>query len=870
MINKEGKRTLENLRIAAHQHIDERNFWLQKLSGEWVKSHFPYDRNIKDVCFENSEGAEPVVCFEFQKILSQRLIAFSNGSDTRLFMILLTGLYLLLHRYSGEADLVVGLPLYKQDDEERLINKMLAVRNRLNDDMSVKQLLMEVRASLADAIEHYGYPIELLPELLNLPFSEEEFPLFDVAILLENIHNKDSIHDIRTKITYCFIHNEDGITAHIEYNRNYYSSTAVRRFISHFQQVLQSAFQDVESPIRCIDLVPEDEKQQLLFDFNNNKGILPVEKTIYYFVEQFAQDSPDRIALAGTVEFLTYKELNRRANGLAGYLKLNGINEDQLVGILLDRSALMLIAILAIWKAGGAYIPMNRNFPQQRIQEILKDSNAPVLLLESQYMEAEMLQDLESKVIVIESLSEEDRYTFEKNNQNLPFNMFSLSYVIYTSGSTGKPKGVMVEHIGMMNHIQAKINDLQITGESIIAQNASHTFDISVWQFFAVMVVGGKTVIYPEAYILEPHLFVNRLINDRISILEVVPSYLSILLNQLDTGHSIEIPLKYLLVTGEEVKSQLLKQWFSRFAHIPVINAYGPTEASDDITHFLIKEAPDVNQIPIGKPVLNFNIYILDKNMNLCPIGVKGEICVSGIGVGRGYLNDEEKTQGVFIKDPFIDDRNVRLYKTGDLGCWGSDGNIEFFGRIDYQVKIRGFRIEPGEIESKILNFEGIKKAIVIEREDGAGENYLCAYCIVDGWWNISQLREYLHSKLPPYMVPLHFVRLEKFPLSSNGKIDRKALPEPASDMGAVIYISADDLTRVKVSTVVRRKEIDAFLEYPESQVLLSAEEKEKILWTFNDTRATFPDDRVIQQFLEEQATRTPDRTALVFKDQHL
>ncbi|MCP4151328.1 MAG: amino acid adenylation domain-containing protein, partial [bacterium] len=331
----------------------------------------------------------------------------------------------------------------------------------------------------------------------------------------------------------------------------------------------------------------------------------------------------------------------------------------------------------------------------------------------------------------------------------------------------------------MMNHIMAKIEDLRITPQSIIAQNAAHTFDISVWQMFTALVEGAKTIIYPGDFVLETQRFINQVAEDKVTILEVVPSYLSVMFEFLDSTDSQLKKLEYLLVTGEAVKPNLVEKWFAIYPVIKMVNAYGPTEASDDITHHIM-DHPDVGErVPIGKPLQGFNIYIVDSNMKLVPIGVTGEILVSGIGVGRGYLNDDEKTKAVFIKDPFLEGETQRLYKTGDLGRWLPDGVIEFFGRKDHQVKIRGFRIECGEIEFVLEKHPQVKEAVVMDRENRDGGKYLCAYLVTGENFNRQEIKTYLLERLPEYMTPAYIVQMEEIPLTANGKMDRRALPEP-------------------------------------------------------------------------------------------
>lgn len=361
----------------------------------------------------------------------------------------------------------------------------------------------------------------------------------------------------------------------------------------------------------------------------------------------------------------------------------------------------------------------------------------------------------------------------------------NLAYVIYTSGSTGVPKGVMVEHIGMMNHIYAKVKDIRITADSIIAQNSSYCFDISVWQMFSSLICGGKVAYYGKDSILNADKFLKGLINDEVTILEIVPSYLSMILDYLDNNYLDFNQLAYVLVTGETVRPDFVKRWFELYPSIPLVNAYGPTEASDDITHHVMDKYTEMERVPIGKVIQNFNIYIVDNNMNLCPIGIKGEICVSGIGVGRGYLNNIQKTQEAFIIDPFIKNNTVRLYKTGDLGRFLEDGTIEFFGRKDYQVKVRGFRIELEEIQSIIISYKDIKEVVVVVNNN-KGEDYLCAYIVSENnesKINVAKLKQYLSNYLPEYMIPSYFIEIDKVPLSENGKTNRKALPSPVLDL---------------------------------------------------------------------------------------
>ena len=364
-----------------------------------------------------------------------------------------------------------------------------------------------------------------------------------------------------------------------------------------------------------------------------------------------------------------------------------------------------------------------------------------------------------------------------------------LAYVIYTSGSTGKPKGAMVEHLGMLNHLYAKGNDLQLDEHSVVVQNASQTFDISIWQYLCAILVGGTTVVYDQKTVLTPESLVQKVSQDKITILEVVPSYLQVMLEYLEEYGTVAYEdLDYLVVTGETLQSQLVERWFALYPAIKVVNAYGPTEASDDITHHIMEEAPADGVVPIGKAVQNFNIYILNDQLQQVPIGVKGELYVSGIGVGRGYLNDPVKTAKSFGTDPFIKHKSVPMYRTGDLARYLPDGTIEFFGRIDNQVKVRGYRIELGEIEQKLGQIEGVQECAVIVHQAGTGQNSLRGFVSLNRFGgqlpDVETLKSALSKELPSYMVPDSLTILEELPHSINGKIDRKALAAHVTNIG--------------------------------------------------------------------------------------
>ncbi|MCK4261027.1 MAG: amino acid adenylation domain-containing protein, partial [Halanaerobiales bacterium] len=786
----------QNELFQSDQIKKQEEYWLEVFAGETESAilvlNLPTDyARPAEMSFAGAQVTVEVG----EKIRDQlKELALENGST--LYMILLAAYNILLAKYAGQKDIIVGTSIAGRPhaDLENIIGifvNTLALRNYPVGDKRFVDFLAEVKKNALNAYKNQDYPFEMLVEKLDLERDLSRNPLFDTMFGVNNMEineisipnlsftpynyeNKTAKFDLEVNVTEI----EQGMLINLEYCTKLFKRDTIERMASHFVNIIREIVANSESGLADIEMISAEERKQLIYGYNDNEAVFSKDKTIYQLIEEYALLNPEQVALRYETHMMTYRELNERANQLAWILKSHGVQKDQLVGIMLDRSPLMIESILAVWKAGGGYIPIDPNYPVQRVKGILEDSGAVILLTQSQFGDAQLTEESTSEIIAL-NLEEKEIRKQSIENLNIVIDMNSLSYVIYTSGSTGKPKGAMVEHIGMMNHIQVKINDLNLTEKSIVAQNASHCFDISVWQFFVALTVGGRTVIYPNEVAMNLELFIDLVIEDQITILEVVPSFLAVLLEFVELKFRDLKVLKLLLVTGETVKPNLVKRWFAIYPEIKMVNAYGPTEASDDITHHIMEQAPEMERIPIGKPLQNFHIYIVDNNMKLCPVGVKGEICVSGVGVGRGYLNDPERTAKVFTDDPFVEEQGIRLYKTGDLGRWLSDGIIEFFGRIDYQVKIRGFRIELGEIESRLVEHPVVKESVVLDYEDDHGNKYLCAYLASDEEVQISEIKKYLLESLPEYMVPSYLIQLDRLPLNSNGKIDRKALPKP-------------------------------------------------------------------------------------------
>ncbi|MCU0286848.1 MAG: amino acid adenylation domain-containing protein, partial [Acidobacteria bacterium] len=761
------------------RYLKQKDYWTKKLLGQVETTDILTDTNQHRVEVEKRGQAN----IAFNDELSRRILNMCKHAQLALYIFLLSALEVIIHRYTNNKDIIILSPILGEKATKETLNSLVLIRHNVEGSMTFKEFVLNLRCPVREAYENQDYPYEKLTEFL-FPSSTLSPPTH-ISCWLKNIHREADIEKIKTRLGFCFSSGEEKLDGYILYDRSFYRETDIQRLADHLLLLLTRVSENINAGTAHIDFLTEEEKKQLLEDFNNNKVEFSQDMTFPRRFEAQVEQTPDRIAVfshgrhrrtrTNTDNNITYFQLNERSDKLASLLIEKGVLADDIIGIMMERSIEMAIGILATWKSGSAYLPIDPEDPKDRIDYMLKDSHAAILLT-----------DIEKKT---------DNCQCSIVNRQLSINgcpRRGLAYVIYTSGSTGKPKGAMVEHIGMMNHIHAKIDDLQLNERSIAAQNASHTFDISVWQFFAVLAKGGKTIIYPNELVFDPGLFISRLIKDQVTILEVVPSYLSVMLEFLNDKPRHFNALAYVLVTGETIKPSLVSQWFAMYPAVKMVNAYGPTEASDDITHFIMDKTPDMERIPIGKPLRNLNIYILDEYLNLCPPGIKGEICVAGVGVGRGYLNNPELTAEKFYRSYWSYGTYI-LYRTGDLARWlpdghpaggGSGGVIDFLGRIDHQVKVRGYRIEMGEIEKHLSNHHGIKEAVVMMHEEAREDKYLCAYFVSDKAYEQSELQEYLARELPDYMIPSYFVKLDKMPLTGNGKINRKALPRPELKAG--------------------------------------------------------------------------------------
>ncbi|MGB7604816.1 MAG: amino acid adenylation domain-containing protein [Lutisporaceae bacterium] len=768
-------------------------YWINRFNDEIPLLNLPTDYERPSI--QSFEGDS--ISFEVNEKLTESLTKLTKETGTTMHMLLLSAFNILLSKYSGQEDIVVGTPIAGRPhaDLENIMGMFvntLAMRNYPSGEKTFREFLGEVKENALGAYENQDYQFEELVEKLNIARDFSRNPVFDVMFTLQNMDiGEATVEGIKIRpyksenriskfdMTMNEIELENSICISIQYCTKLFSKATIERMYKHLENIMQAITENIDTKLSEVAILTEEERQQILIDFNNTKADYPSDKTIHQLFEEQVERTPDNKAVVYEDKHLTYRELNERANQLARVLRARGVVPDSIVGMMVERSLEMIVGIIGILKAGGAYLPIDPKYPQDRIKYMLEDSGASPFLTQ-----AWLYKDMVKAGEVIE-LDNEDTYQGEKDNLDIENRPDNLAYVIYTSGSTGKPKGVMIENSSVINLVYALKDKVYKDNVSFkVAMVSPYIFDASVKQIFPSLLLGHSLYIVPEATRYDGKKLIDYYIKNNIDISDGTPSHIR-LITSSDNNNLNAIKIKKFIIGGEALSNEIIDGLLSKLMNDApdIVNVYGPTECCVDSTLSVITKKNAQDMITIGKPLNNYRIYIVDKHFKLCPVGVPGELCISGEGLARSYLNRPELTAEKFVANPFELSAEIgfvqRMYRTGDLARWLPDGNIEFMGRIDHQVKIRGYRIELGEIESKLLSHEAVKEAIVTARDDDSGNKYLCAYIVGAEELMVSELREQLSKDLPNYMMPSYFIQLEKLPLTPNGKIDRKALPEP-------------------------------------------------------------------------------------------
>lgn len=767
----------------------QRDGWQRQLEGAPPLLELPADRPRPAV--ESHRGAK--YNFELSKSLTERLRRWGSSHNSTLFMTLLTGFKILLYRYSGQPDIVVGSPIAGRTQPETtnligfFINN-LALRTQLNDEMSANELLVSIRGTTLEAVSRQEVPFEAVVESVNPERGLSYSPLFQVMLNLDNTPTKAfrlgqleverlpvDNGTAKVDLHIAFVEFPDGLRGFAEYNVDLFEAPTIGRMTGHFERLLEAILAYPDQTIGTLPFLDAAEQHQLLVEWNSSARDYARGECINQLFEAQVAHTPDAIALSFEGGQLTYRELNERANQLAHHLRRLGVGAETLVGTCLERSPEMVICVVAILKAGGAYVPLDPTYPKDRLAFMMTDTQMPVLITLQRFKSS--VPETSTTVICLDTQAAE----IAEESRDNPATIVSpdnLAYVIYTSGSTGQPKGVEVTH-SAINALLSNQNFVQLEPEDRIAHVANVTFDVSTFEIWAPLLHGARLVLIAKEVSLSPKDFAEQLRADGVTTMFLTAALFNVVARELPSAFS---SLKHLLVGGEAVTPHWMREVLKHGPPERLLNAYGPTETTTFSAWHLVREvAEDATNVPIGRPIANTRLYVLDRHLNPVPIGVTGELCIGGEGVARGYHNRPELTSEKFVQWAGLGQPSQKLFRTGDLVRWRADGNIEFLGRADEQVKVRGFRIEPGEIEAVLRQHESVNEAVVIVREDIPGDKRLVAYCVPEPTHApaTTDLRNHLKVKLPDYMIPSAFVTLDSLPRSGNGKLDRRALPKP-------------------------------------------------------------------------------------------
>ena len=735
--------------FAASQYQREREFWMARMEGFTQKTVIPYEKK------DPGGGVQPEsIPLPIPASLAKKLAAACANMDHRLLVILLTALTALLHRYSGTPEVTVAVPVPRQPAGGQLLNALLALRNTIDGDRRFRDVLLEeIRPNLAKAEQHQNYPLDILTRQLDLPESHTGSPLFDIALLLEPLHDRTYIPEGQANVVFAFIKDRSGLRGDLYFNPQLYRRQRMEETANHYLTLLSSALDNMDTPISHLPILTPQERERLLKDFNATTGDYPRSQTIHHLFLHMAAQRPHTIALIFGGRSLTYGELARRAGSVAGYLCDRGVIEGDIVAIEARHSCEVVAGLLGILWRGAAYLPVNPQLPDQRKRFIADDSRAPV------WLDAGLTTAI---------VTDGDRTEGAGDGGKDPM---GIAYVMYTSGSTGRPKGVMVRHRSVVRLVRST-DYIDFIPTDRILQTGALDFDASTFEIWGALLNGLGLFLLGKEILLHSEGLKSALLRFDISIMWMT----SPLFNQMvESDLSLFSPLRCLLVGGDVLSPKHIARARRLYPRLTMINGYGPTENTTFSTAYSIEREFD-GPIPIGGPIANSNAYIVDAVGGPAPMGIPGELWVGGDGVAAGYLNNPELTDQRFMDNPF--GAGGRVFKTGDYARWLPGGVIEFIGRVDNQVKIRGFRIETGEIADRLLALDTIREAVVTVKGEGS-DRYLCAYFVADEELEIKGLRQQLSAVLPPYMVPASFVQVGEFPLNLNGKIDVEALPEP-------------------------------------------------------------------------------------------
>jgi len=780
------------------------SYWKNKLSNiEPLELPFDFPRPF----VQSSKGT--LVEFVIPKILTEGIQQLCQQERTTLFMTLLAAFKVMLYRYSGQQDICVGTPIAgrQQEEVEGLIGffvNTLALRTTVNAADTFTTLLAEVKNTTMDAYEHQEAPFEKVVEAVIKDRDLGRSPLFQVMFILQNTPDVPELalpgltlseevpenHTSKFDLTFYITETANGLQCSVEYCKDLFKVNTISRLIGHYKNLLTAIVQSPQQKIGLLPMLSKAEQRDIIHTLSGPTTVYESAKTLVDLFEAQASSTPQSVAVVFETDTLTYQQLNDRSNQLANCLRNKNVQMGDVVPICMNRSAAMVTGILGILKAGGTYVPIDAAYPEERINYILEDTKATILLTNKAFASSFSINTNAKGVCVDDELVG----SYPSTKPTIVKGEEGPACIIYTSGSTGRPKGVLLSHAGIINRLEWMYKSYPFEPNEKNAIKTSIGFVDHIWELFGALCAGIPSVIFPKETLLDLDLLIDELSKQKITRWVLVPSLLKTLLNKLQEDSSNLPLLKYWTSSGEALSYELVKVFYQQFpaTNHTLLNIYGSSEVTADVScydtsiSFRKSTGPQHQQVPIGKPISNTSLYLLDEQQQLVAQGVTGEIGVGGIQVAQGYFNLPALTAERFINDPFRQQQGAKIFRTGDYGRLLEDGNIVYLGRIDDQVKIRGNRVELGEIEIVLRKQDQIRDCVIIAKTDSEGNNNLIGYLVAESPIDQQSLTTILREQLPDYMVPVSWVQLDTLPLTASGKIDKRALPD-ATDTARLV-----------------------------------------------------------------------------------
>ncbi len=791
-------------KLNSNAYNSQIEYWKKQLKNLTGNLNLPLDKpRPKQQTFNGLHKS-----FQIDEELFIKAKEFSKKHQTTMFVVMLSLYKTLLYRYTLQEDITVGSPIAYRDKTElqNLIGffiNTLVFRTDFSSAPNFIELVQMVHKTTMDAFENKDVPFEKVVDALKVKRSQDQAPLFQTLFVMQNTPKNEikipgltfklkevETHNVKFDLTLSIEETNKGLTGLFGYNTDLFKETTIDEFIKRFRILLNNILRNPEMPLNKVAMVSTKEKELLLKQWSITKSVKNLPLSLHSLFENQVKTLPTAIALEYPTidsnneiqtEYFTYSELDKKANIVANYLISKNVKPDSIVALSFNRSPEMMISILGILKSGAAYLPVDPNYPVERKQYMLQDAGAKLLLSDSKIIQT--YNDFYIEKIELDEILKNYPLGFDKN-PNINITSDNLAYIIYTSGSTGNPKGVAITHKSVVNYIVGTSELYGFKSNDRVLQFSSISFDAAAEEIYHTWYKGATLILRPDAIISSPKMFLDFSVKENITVWDMPTAYWHQLIQEIiDEDRSLPKNLHSLLIGGERIEPLKAKLWLSKFGDkVKFFNTYGPTETTIVSLFYQItqKDIPlfDFREVPIGKPVNGLTAYVLDEDFNPLPLNVPGELCIGGIGLAKEYLNKPEITEKSFISNPFDNIKVERIYKTGDKVRMLNSGDMEYLGRIDDQVKVRGFRIELKEINKLLNHYKDIKESVVLTKKDINGQNILFAYYVEKNDKKVTsyKLREYLKKKLPDYMIPASFIKVDSIPLTTNGKIDTKSL----------------------------------------------------------------------------------------------